>query len=89
MVKNWSIRLEKHQTIDFLRMLDFLRIFKMLDFLKILRDLPIFGDHCFTTIVHFQFQCESLKKDFVALCFCFVFSILKNGQLRLVIINNR
>ena len=35
MVTNWSVRLEKHQTIEFLLMVDFLRIFKMLHFSKI------------------------------------------------------
>ena len=34
-VTNWSVRLEKHQTIEILRMVDFLRIFKMLHFSKI------------------------------------------------------
>ena len=29
---NWSVRLEKHQTIEILLMVDFLRIFKMLHF---------------------------------------------------------
>ena len=29
-VTNWSVRLEKHQTIKFFLMVDFLRIFKML-----------------------------------------------------------
>ena len=29
---NWSVRLEKHQTIKILLMVDFLRIFKMLHF---------------------------------------------------------
>ena len=32
MVTNWSVRLEKHQTIDLLPMVDFLRILKMLHF---------------------------------------------------------
>ena len=32
MVTNWSVRLEKHQTIEILLMVDFLRIFKMLHF---------------------------------------------------------
>ena len=35
MVTNWSVRLEKHQTIEILLMVDFLRIFKMLHFSKI------------------------------------------------------
>ena len=30
MVTNWSLRLEKHQTIEILLMVDFLRISKML-----------------------------------------------------------
>ena len=34
-------------------------------------DKSIFGDESFTTTVHFRFQCESLKIDFVAICFCF------------------
>ena len=32
MVTNWSVRLEKHQTIESLLMVNFLRIFKMLHF---------------------------------------------------------
>ena len=32
MVTNWSVRLEKHQTIETLLMVDFLRLFKMLNF---------------------------------------------------------
>ena len=32
MVTNWSVRLEKHQTIELLLMVDVLRIFKMLQF---------------------------------------------------------
>ena len=32
MVTNWSVWLEKHQTIEFLLMVDFLRISKMLLF---------------------------------------------------------
>ena len=31
---NWSVRLEKHQTIEILLMVDFLHIFKMLHFSK-------------------------------------------------------
>ena len=31
-ITNWSVRLEKHQTIEILPMVDFLRIFKMLHF---------------------------------------------------------
>ena len=38
MVTNWSVRLEKHQTIGIWLMVDFLRIFKMLHFFKIFRD---------------------------------------------------
>ena len=34
MVTSWSVRLEKHQTIKILLMVDFLRIFKMLHFSK-------------------------------------------------------
>ena len=35
MVTNWSVRLEnKHQTIEILLMVDFLRVSKMLDFSK-------------------------------------------------------
>ena len=34
MVTNWSVRLEKNQTIEILLMVDFLRIFKMLHFSK-------------------------------------------------------
>ena len=34
MVTNWSVRLEKHQTIEILPMVDFLRISKMLHFSK-------------------------------------------------------
>ena len=33
-VTNWSVRLEKHQTIEILLMVDFLLIFKLLHFLK-------------------------------------------------------
>ena len=33
-VTNWSVRLEKHQTIEILPMVDFLRIFKLLHFSK-------------------------------------------------------
>ena len=33
-VTNWPVRLEKHQTIEFLLMMDFLRIFRMLHFSK-------------------------------------------------------
>ena len=33
-VTNWSVRLENHQTIEILLMVDFLRIFKMLLFSK-------------------------------------------------------
>ena len=32
MVTNWSVRLEKHQTIEILLMVDFLRVFEMLHF---------------------------------------------------------
>ena len=32
MVTNWSVRLEKHKTIEILLMVDFLCIFKMLNF---------------------------------------------------------
>ena len=32
MVTNWSVRLEIHQTIEILLIVDFLRIFKMLHF---------------------------------------------------------
>ena len=32
MVTNWSVRQEKHQTIETLLIVDFLRIFKMLHF---------------------------------------------------------
>ena len=32
---NWSVRLEKHQAIEILLIVDFLRIFKMLHFSKI------------------------------------------------------
>ena len=34
MVTNWSVRLEKHQTIEILLMVVFLRISKMLHFSK-------------------------------------------------------
>ena len=34
MITNWSVRLEKHQTIEILLMVDFLRISKMLHFSK-------------------------------------------------------
>ena len=30
-----------------------------------------FDDLSFTTAVYFRFQCECLKIDLVALCFCF------------------
>ena len=33
MVTNWSVRLEKHQTIEILLMVDFIRTFEMLQFL--------------------------------------------------------
>ena len=36
MVTNWSAWLEKHQTIEILLMVDFLRISKMLHFSKLL-----------------------------------------------------
>ena len=42
MVTIWSVRLEKHQTIEILLMVDFLRIFKMLHFSK---KLEIFEIH--------------------------------------------
>ena len=35
MVTKWSVRFEKHQTIEILLMVDFLRIFKMLHFSKL------------------------------------------------------
>ena len=38
---NWSVRLEKHQTIEILLMVDFLRIFKMLHFSKYFELLEI------------------------------------------------
>ena len=38
MITNWSVRLEKHQTIDILLMVDFLRIFKNVAFFKKIRD---------------------------------------------------
>ena len=41
MVTNWSVRLEKHQTIEILLMVDFLRIFKMLHFSKIVEIFEI------------------------------------------------
>ena len=34
MVTNWSLQLEKHQTIEIWLMIDFLLIFKMLHFSK-------------------------------------------------------
>ena len=42
MVTNWSVRLEKHQTIEILLMVDFVRIFKMLHFSK---KFEIFENH--------------------------------------------
>ena len=42
-------------------------------------DKSIFGYLSFTTTVRFRFQCESLKIDSVALCFCFI-----NSQRRMV-----
>ena len=45
MVTNWSVWLEKHQTIEILLMVDFLRIFQNVAFFKIFRDLlnsPVF-----------------------------------------------
>ena len=33
-VTNWSVRFEKHQTIEILLMVDFLRILKMLHFFQ-------------------------------------------------------
>ena len=38
MVTNWSVRVEKHQTIEILLLVDFLNIFKMLHFFKKIRD---------------------------------------------------
>ena len=35
MITNWPVRFEKHQTIEILLMVDFLRIFKMLHFSKL------------------------------------------------------
>ena len=46
-------------------------------------DKSIFGDYCFTTTVHFRFQCESLKIDLVAL-YIFFF----NFQRRTVMSGN-
>ena len=34
-VTNWPVRLEKHQTIEIVLMVEFLRVFKMLHFSKI------------------------------------------------------
>ena len=45
MVTNWSVRLEKHQTIEILLMVNFLRIFKMLHFSK---NFKIFEIHQFS-----------------------------------------
>ena len=42
MVTNWSVRLEKHQTIGNLLMVDFVRIFNMLRFSKF---FEIFENH--------------------------------------------
>ena len=44
MVTNWSVRLENHQTIEILLMVDFLRNFKMLHFSKL---FAIFEIHQF------------------------------------------
>ena len=38
MVTNWSVRLEKHQTIEILLMVEFLSISKMLHFSNFFRD---------------------------------------------------
>ena len=43
-------------------------------------DKSIFGDYCFTTTVHFRFQCESLKIDLVAYVVFFQFS-KKDGDV--------
>ena len=40
-VTNWSVRLEKHLTIEILLMVDFLRIFKMLHFSNFLETFEI------------------------------------------------
>ena len=45
MVTNWSVGLQKPQTIEILLMVDFLRIFKMLHFSKffeIFENSPVF-----------------------------------------------
>ena len=41
MVTNWSVRLEKRQTIEILLMVDFLRISKMLHFSKFFKIFEI------------------------------------------------
>ena len=41
MVTNWSVQLEKHQTIEILLMVDFLRISKMLHFSKFFKIFEI------------------------------------------------
>ena len=41
MVTNWSVRLEKHQLIEILLMVDFLRIYKMLHFSNFLEIFEI------------------------------------------------
>ena len=47
MVTNWSVRLEKHQTIEILLMVDFLRIFEMLHFSKL---FEIFEFHQYSLV---------------------------------------
>ena len=42
MVTNWSVRHEKHQTIEMLLMVDFLRISKMLHFSKFFEIFEIY-----------------------------------------------
>ena len=42
-------------------------------------DQSIFGDYCFTTTIHFRFQCESLKIDLVAFFFFFFFNSQKRA----------
>ena len=42
-VTNWSVRLEKHQTIEILLMVGFLRILKIVAFFKMFRDFDAPG----------------------------------------------
>ena len=72
-VTNWSVRLEKHQTIEILLMVDFLRNFKMLHFsnffeifeihqyfLVILLNASLF-EHCWPNTVELDMSIFAIK----------------------------